>query len=165
MDTRTTHRRTAGPDGDVTPAAASNSLAEETFAEASAALDAGHYQHGASLAYQAAVQAVREAAGRLGMPSETREELKAVVHKLDGYDPEEAWQAYLADPTTIIDLPLHSGYFMVAESFKEHAETPLEVQARDTERYWEPEEYAIFLDPVRELISLIRHNETGAATK
>ena len=165
MNTRTTPLRTAGRDGDVATTADSNSLAEETFAEASAALDAGDYQHGASLAYQAAVQAVQEAAVRLGMPSETREELKAVVHKLDGYDPEEAWQAYLADPTTIIDLPLHTAYFGVAESFKEHAEIPLEVQARDTERYWEPEEYAIFLEPVRELISLIRHNETGAATK
>lgn len=165
MNTQTTPLRTVGPGGDVAPALGSNSLAEETFAKASAALDAGDYQHGANLAYQAAVQAVREAADRLGMPSDTREELKAVVHKLDGFDPEAAWQAYLADPTTTIALPLHSGYFGVAESFKEHAEIPLEVQARDTERYWQPEEYAIFLDPVRELIGLILHNETGAAIK
>ena len=75
------------------------------------------------------MQAVREAADRLGMPSDTREELKAVVHKLDGFDPEAAWQAYLADPTTTIAYPLHSGYFGVAESFKEHAEIPLEVQS------------------------------------
>ena len=37
-----------------------------------------------------------------GMPSDTREE-DAVVYKLDGFDPEEAWRAYLADPT---HLPL-----------------------------------------------------------
>ena len=160
MNTETTPLRTSGSGGDVAPAAGLNSLAEETFAKASAALDAGDYQHGANLAYQAAVQAVLEAAGRLGMPSDTREELKAVVHKLDGFDPETAWQAYLADPTTTIDLPLHSGYFIVAESFKEHAEIPREVQRQDTERYWQPDEYARFLEPVRDLIRLIRHNET-----
>ncbi|MDE2788645.1 MAG: hypothetical protein OXL37_18595 [Chloroflexota bacterium] len=165
MDTQITPPSVAGPDSDTSLAADSNSAAEETFAKAVAALDAGDYQHGANLVYQAAVQAVRAAAGRLGMPSDTREELKAVVYKLDGFDPEAAWQAYLADPTITLDLPLYRGYFSVAESFKEHAEIPLDVQARDTERYWQPEEYAWFLSPVEELIRLLRHNETGAASE
>ena len=165
MDTQTTPPSLAGQNSDLAPAADSNSAAEETFAKAVAALDAGDCQHGASLVYQAAVQAVRAAAGRLGMPSDTREELNAAVYKLDGFDPEEAWRAYLADPTIILDLPLHTSYFRVAESFKEHAEIPLEVQARDTERYWQPEEYAGFLSPVAELVRLLRHNETGAPTK
>lgn len=165
MNTQTTPPSAAGPDSDTSLAADSNSAAEETFAKAVAALDAGDCQHGANLVYQAAVQAVRAAAGRLGMPSDTREELKAVVYKLDGFDPEEAWQAYLADPTTTLDLPLYRGYFSVAESFKEHAEIPLDVQARDAERYWQPEEYAWFLSPVEELIRLLRHNETGESTK
>ncbi len=165
MNTQTTPPSAAGLDSDTSLAADSNSAAEETFAKAVAALDAGDCQHGANLVYQAAVQAVRAAAGRLGMPSDTREELKAVVYKLDGFDPEEAWKAYLADPTTTIDLPLYRGYFSVAESFKEHAEIPLDVQARDTERYWQPEEYAWFLSPVEELIRLLRHNETGESTK
>ena len=155
MNTRTGHQQTAGHDGDP----------ETTLAKAIAALDAGDCQHGANLVYQAAVQAVRAAAGRLGMPSDTREELKAVVYKLDGFDPEESWQAYLADPTITLDLPLHTSYFRVAESFKEHAETPLDVQARDTERYWQPEEYALFLIPVQELIALIGHDETREPTK
>ena len=155
MNTQTGHQQTAGHDGDP----------ETTLAKAIAALDAGDCQHGANLVYQAAVQAVRAAAGRLGMPSDTREELKAVVYKLDGFDPEESWQAYLADPTITLDLPLHTSYFRVAESFKEHAETPLDVQARDTERYWQPEEYALFLIPVQELIALIGHDETREPTK
>lgn len=165
MNPQTTRQQTAGHDDDAPPASGSHGHPETTLAKAAAALDAGDYQHGANLAYQAAVQAIRAAAGRLGMPSDTREELKAVVYELDGFDPEEAWQSYLADPTTAIDLPLYSSYFMVAESFKEHAETPLDVQARDTERYWQPEEYAWFLGPVQELIGLIRHNETGEATE
>ena len=151
MNTQTTPPPAAGQNSDLAPAADSHSPAEETFAKAVAALDAGDCQHGASLVYQAAAQAVRAAAGRLGMPSDTREELNAVVYKLDGFDPEEAWRAYLADPTITLDLPLHRAYFRVAESFKEHAEIPLEVQARDTERYWQPEEYAWFLSPVEEL--------------
>ena len=157
-------RPAADQDGDFPPTFGLMIPAEETFAEAEAALGAGDYQHGANLAYQAAVQAVQEAAGQLGMPSETREELKAVVHKLDGFDPEEAWQAYLADPTTTIDLPLHSGYFIVAESFKEHAEMPIEVQRQDTERYWQPVEYARFLEPVRELIRSILGYKNREAT-
>lgn len=165
MNTQTSRQRTAGHDDDATLASDSHGHPETTLAEAAAALDAGDYQHGANLVYQAAVQAVRAAAGRLGMPCDTREELKAVVYKLDGFDPEEAWQAYLADPTITLDLPLHTSYFMVAESFKEHSEIPLDVQARDTERYWQPEEYAWFLSPVEELIRMLRHNETGAASE
>ena len=165
MNTQTSRQRTAGHDDDAALSSASHSHPETTLAKAAAALDAGDYQHGANLAYQAAVQAIRVAAGRLGMPSDTREELKAVVYKLDGFDPEEAWQAYLADPTITLDLPLYSGYFSVAESFKEHAEVPLDVQARDTEWYWQPEEYAWFLSPIQELIFLLRHNKTGEATK
>ena len=165
MNTPTTHPPAAGPDSDTTPAAHSNSPAEATFAKAVAALDAGDHQHGASLVYQAAVQAVRTAADRLGMPSDTREELKVVVHKLDGFDPEEVWQSYLADPTITLDVPLHTSYFMVAESFKEHAEIPLDVQARDTERYWQPEEYSWFLSPVQELIRLLGDDEAGATSQ
>ena len=127
MNTQTTPPPAVGQSSHLAPAADSHTPAEETFAKAVAALDAGDCQHGASLVYQAAVQAVRAAAGRLGMPSDTREELKAVVYKLDGFAPEEAWRAYLADPTITLDLPLHTSYFMVAESFKEHAEIPLEV--------------------------------------
>ena len=149
MNRQTTPPPAAAPDGDIALAADSHTLAEATFAKAVAALDAGDSQHGANLVYQAAALAVRAAADRLSMTSDTQEELKAVVYKLDGFDPEEAWQAYLADPTITLDLPLHTSYFMVAESFKEHAEIPLEVQARDTERYWQPEEYAWFLQPGR----------------
>ena len=165
MNTQTTHQQTAGHDGDATPASNSHGDPETTLAKAIAALDAGDCQHGANLVYQAAVQAVRAAAAQLGMPSDTREELKAVVYKLDGFDPEESWQAYLADPTITLDLPLYSGYFSVAESFKEHAEIPLEVQRQDTERYWQPEEYAWFLSPVQELIRLLRRSEAGAASE
>ena len=68
MNTQTTHSLAAGKDSDIAPAADSNSAAEETFAKAVAALDAGDCQQGANLVYQAAVQAVRAAAGRLGMP-------------------------------------------------------------------------------------------------
>ena len=165
MNTQTTHQQTDGHDSDTTPASNSHGDPETTLAKAIAALDAGDCQRGANLVYQAAVQAVRAAAGRLGMPSDTREELKAVVYKLDGFDPEESWQAYLADPTITLDLPLYSGYFSVAESFKEHAEIPLEVQRKDTERYWQPEEYAWFLSPVQELIRLLRRSEAGAASE
>ena len=165
MNAQTTPPLAHGKDSDIAPAADSNTPAEATFAKAVAALDAGDCQHGADLVYQAAVQAVRAAADRMGMPSDTREELKAVVYKLDGFDPEETWQAYLADPTITLDLPLHTSYFRVAESFKEHAEIPLEVQARDTERYWQPEEYAWFLSPVEELIRMIRRDATGAASE
>ena len=126
MNTQTGHQQTAGHDDDAALASDPHGDPETTLAKAIAALEAGDCQHGANLVYQAAVQAVRAAAGRLGMPSDTREQLKAVVYKLDGFDPEESWQAYLADPTITLDLPLYSGYFSVAESFKEHAEIPLE---------------------------------------
>ena len=97
------------------------------------------------------MQAVRAAAGRLGMPSEHtgRTECGGLINSTD-LTRKKPGGAYLADPTITLDLPLHRAYFRVADSFKEHAEIPLEVQARDTERYWQPEEYAWFLSPVEE---------------
>ena len=142
------------------PSAGRLSPAEQTLAQAAAAIDAGAYQRGASLAYEAAAQAVRAAAGRLGMPCATREELKAVVHKLDGFEPDKLLWEQVGDRR---DLPDHTGYFIVAESFKEHARIPLDVQKRDTERYWQPEDYAHFIGPVKALIRMIEKGETEDA--
>ena len=146
------------------------------LARAEAAFARSEHQCGARLAYQAALQAVAAAAARDNFSCETVQDAKAYLKSLDPALPDldtllndfGAIIAYIEQPLRSngddqnalpsIELPpspLHIEFFGVAESFQEHADTPMTVQAKNPERYWQPDEYVAYLSPVRELISML----------
>lgn len=147
----------------------------QILAQAEAAFARSEHRCGARLAYQAALQAV-VAAARDNFSCETVQDAKAYLKSLDPALPDldtllnnfGAIIAYTDQPLQSnedaqnalpsIELPpspLHIEFFGVAESFQEHADTPMTVQAKNPERYWQPNEYVAYLSPVRELISML----------
>ncbi len=131
---------------------AHNSLtAKQVLDRAEAAIAAGDVRYGARLAYEAAMQAVNEAARRMGRKTgHTSEQIWDLMRALDGITLDH-WPEPGADCPPL----RHMGYYGVAESFLKHAETPLEVQLDDPEQYWQPDEYALFLGPVRALLEML----------
>ena len=126
----------------------------ETLEAASADIAAGRVQKGARLAYEAAFQAVADAAKRHERPCKTIEDARNFVQWMEGLptDPDDPMDnAPLFDwdeEGQPIPLPAPEliGAFDVAESFKHHGESPLELT------YWEADEYAMFLPAIRWLV-------------
>ena len=136
------------------------------LAEADREFDMGNYSQGAGLVWQAAMAALSAAAERHGMPCRNREEARQLAAHLDevahltkspsselgptvgaalanqssaGEEEQEAWA-----------FPWNLAGFRLAESFREQCQNSDELTG--TEFQWEPEEFAIFLDPVRGFI-------------
>ena len=130
----------------------------ETFDAASADIAAGRVQEGARLAYEAAFRAVADAAKRHQRPCNTIEDARDFVRWLDGLPTEpEDWLRHSIifdwvgnDDAPQLPAPEFIGAFNVAESFKHHGESPLELT------YWEPDEYAIFLPAIQWLVAELK---------
>ena len=126
----------------------------ETLEAASAEIAAGRVQEGARLAYDAAFRAVADAARRHKRPCETIEDARDFVQWLDGLpaEPEDWLRDTIIfdwvgnDEAPQLPIPEFIAAFSVAESFKHHGESPLELT------YWEPDEYAIFLPGIQWLV-------------
>lgn len=126
----------------------------ETFEAASADIAAGRVQEGARLAYEAAFQAVADAAKRHKRPCETIEDAREFVRWMEGF-PDEPFDWAKDSPifdwvkddnAPLLPIPEFIGAFDIAESFKHHGESPLELT------HWEPDEYAFYLPAVRWLV-------------
>ena len=126
----------------------------ETFEAASADIAAGRVQEGARLAYEAAFQAVADAAKRHKQPCETIEDAREFVRWMEGF-PDEPFDWAKDSPifdwvkddnAPLLPIPEFIGAFDIAESFKHHGESPLELT------HWEPDEYAFYLPAVRWLV-------------
>ena len=123
----------------------------ETFEAASADIAAGRVQEGARLAYEAAFGAVAAVAKRHERPCKTIEDARKFVCWLEGLpsepdDPVDNAPLFDWDEDgqpIPLPAPEFMGAFDVAESFKHHGESPLELT------YWEPDEYAMFLPAIR----------------
>lgn len=126
----------------------------ETLEAASEEIAAGRVQEGARLAYDAAFQAIADAAQRHDRPCETIEDARDFVRWMEGL-PTEPFDWFKDTPifdwikddnAPQLPIPEFIGAFSVAEEFKRHAESPLEFTS------WQPEEYVIFLPAIRQLV-------------
>lgn len=147
-------RETMGP-GDALLAAAEREIGR------------GNHLGGAELVWQATMEAVSAAAARHGMPCRDREEARRFVKHLDnrdgqlgaGFEPGPAGGIISADQQTALpgvesalQFPHYNlAAFSTAESFREHYESREELEG--SEFQWEPDEYAVFLDPVRGFVA------------
>lgn len=139
---------------------------EALLAEAEQEIARGNYHKGAGLVWQAAMEALAAAAERHGMPCGNREEARQVAKRLDaiairgwspssdpgpvgGVPPEDQQVAEAAAPE-VLAFPWNLAGFRLAESFREQCQNSDELTG--TEFQWEPEEFLIFLDPVRGFI-------------
>ena len=126
----------------------------ETVEAASAEIAAGRVQEGARLAYDAAFRAVAEAAQRHERPCKTIEDARKFVCWLEGLpsepdDPVDNAPLFDRDEEgrpIPLPAPEFIGAFDIAESFKHHGESPLELT------HWEPDEYAFYLPAIRWLV-------------
>ena len=127
--------------------------AEQLLDEAAALFEIGDVLCGAKLAYEGAMQAVKAAAKRKGFACDTREDVWGMMYALDGIKKPGPgqWPDFDGDRPPL----RHMGHYGVVESFQKHAKTPLRVQQDDPERYWQPEDYALYLGPVRELVKML----------
>lgn len=127
--------------------------AEQLLDEAAALFEIGDVLCGARLAYEGAMQAVKAAAKRKGFACDTREDVWEMMYALDGIKKPGPgqWPEFGPNGPRL----RHMSYFGVAESFLKHAKTSLRVQQDDPERYWQFEDYALYLGPVRELVKML----------
>ena len=135
--------------------------AEQLLDEAEALFEMGDVLCGARLAYDGAMLAVKAAAKRNGFACDTREDVMEMMYALDGIKKPGPGQW----PTFGPNGPRlrHMSYFGVAESFLEHTKVPLREQMDDPERYWQLEDYARYLGPVRELVKMLADVKEGGA--
>ena len=129
---------------------------EETLSRAVAAINAGHHQKGAKLAYQAAWYALSRKAASHDRALVDDDEAIVFTQRLDANNTAQPI-IYDRNGASIGRKLAITGSFIIAMGFKEHAEIPLQVQQTNTERYWEPHEYQRYLTPVRELINAVTH--------
>ena len=122
-----------------------------------AAISAGDAQDGADLVYQAARRAVAGAAARHGIKCETDQDINDFLHRMDciplppdGHDVSQTTRHYRHHLNGRATRYLSR--FRVAQSYQEHAATPQASQLAEPNRYWGPDEYLMFIPPVRELI-------------
>ena len=137
--------------------------AEQLLHEAEAAFEIGDVLCGARLAYAGAMQAVKAAAERKGFACDTREDVWDMMRTLDGIERPGPgnWPEFGENGP----LLRHMGHYGVAESFLRHAKTPLHVQRDDPEFYWQPDDYVMFLEPVRELVKMLAEVKEDAASQ
>ena len=136
--------------------AAATAAPEETLSRAVAAINAGHHQKGAKLAYQAAWDALSRQATLHGRFFNDDASALEFTQWLDANNSAQPIIYDRNGASLGRKLAITSG-FIIAMGFKEHAETPLQVQQANTERYWQPHEYHRYLPPVRELTSAVKH--------
>ena len=136
------------------------------LAEAERQIDMGNYRQGAGLVWQATMEALSAAAERRGMPCHNREEARQLAAHLDemarltkspSSERGPAVGAILADQPAaageeqeVLAFPWNLAGFRLAESFREQCQNSDELTG--TEFQWEPEEFVIFLDPIRGFI-------------
>ena len=124
---------------------------EQLLDDAAALFEIGDVLCGARLAYEAGMLAVNEAARRMGRKAiHTSEQAWDMMRDLDGIT-----LGYWPAPGEEWPLLRHMGHYGVVESFLKHAKTPLHVQQDDPELYWQPDDYLMFLEPVRELVKML----------
>ncbi len=135
---------------------------EQLLEEAEAAFEMGDVLCGARMAYEGAMQAVKAAAARKGLACDTREDVWDMMRTLDGIERPGPgnWPDFGRDGPPL----RHMGHYGVAESFLKHATTPMHVQRDDPEFYWQPDDYAMFLGPVRELIKMLAEVKEDAVS-
>lgn len=138
-----------------------------------AILESGEVRQGCALVYQAARAAVDDAAARHGIACTTHLDAYNFILALDGIppiasydDPVELPDCYAVDNPfdDEILIPEYVADFGVAESFQEHADTPIEVQQSDPCLYWQPGEFRIFYPAVRELIDRLENAQLPSDT-
>ena len=136
-----------------------------------AILESGEVRQGCALVYQAARAAIDAAAARHGISCPTHLDAHNFVRALDGIDPITSYNDTVEWPEryTVFDpsdddppFPHHVADFGIAESFQEHANTPIEVQQSDPCLYWQPGEFRIFYPAVRELIDRLENAQLPA---
>ena len=134
----------------------------ELLKAASADIDAGNLPHAAALAYQAAAQAARATADRLGFPAHDDEALRNLMLTLDGIPPlpddlydDSSVSAWLTQNATT-PAPYSSG-FSIALAFRQHAETPQEHKRAVPELYWQDDQYDWYLQSVARFIKNLSH--------
>ncbi len=126
----------------------------ETMDAAADHIAAGKVREGARLAYDATFRAVAEAARRHDRPCETVEDARDFVCWLDGLPTDKGdwlkdapiFDWLKDDQAPQLPIPEFIAAFDLAETFKRHAEAPVELT------HWQPDEYVIFLPGVQWLV-------------
>ena len=143
---------------------------ERLLAAAEREIDEGNLRRGAKLVWQAVMEALAPVAERHGMPCGNAAEARLLVKYLDQMGAIKKSVSANSDPHDVIvpseqptAMPTgselarfwHQLRFDLADSFREHYEDLEGIHG--TEFEWEPDEYAIFLEPVRSLIQALNH--------
>lgn len=126
----------------------------------------GNLREGAGLVWQAAMSALSAVAEQHGLPCSNREEAMQVALQLD----------VLADPTlakndrleTILirrRRPDNFAFFRLADMYREQLEKPDENDERHWDYedgyWWEPKEYQLFLEVVRDYMKTLGKTDGG----
>ena len=146
---------------------------ERLLAQAEEEIARGNYHKGAGLVWQATMAALAAVAERHGMPCSDREEASLVAKRLDRIRPTISGQSRDPGPmdggvpdnqhTVALTEPDVSDYwyqlrFDLADSFREHYEDLEDFSG--TEFEWEPDEYVVYLEPVRSFIESLNRQQT-----
>ena len=139
---------------------------EALLATAEREIGKGNLREGAGLVWKAAMEALAAAAKRHGMPCGNRDESRRFVKYLDelelrGMAPSHDLGPFGGDVPTDqhidmvselsgVNFPRNLAAFRLAESYQEHREGLGEREG--TEYEWEPDEYALYLEPMRDFI-------------
>ena len=115
------------------------------------ALAAGELRKGYYLVWDAAMAALKLAAGRRNFPIETGEDAWKFVCDLDGIDENGHWTEY----------PYHFGGLSVSESFLEQAQGIFD---DEPEFRWEGDQFAFYLPAVRYFINSLLDLANDALT-
>ena len=126
----------------------------ETLEAASEEIAAGRVREGARLAYDAAFQAIADAAQRHDRPCETIEDARGFVRWMEGLptDPDD-WLKdvplldwFEDEQGNLLPIPELIPALDIVEEFKRHAEAPPELTS------WQPNEYVFYLPAVQWIV-------------
>ena len=146
---------------------------ERLLAQAEEEIARGNYHKGAGLVWQATMAALAAVAERHGMPCRDREEARLVAKRLDrigkaiwgpsrdpgpvdGGVPDDVHTVALTEPD--VSDYWYQLRFDLADSFREHYEDLEDFSGTQFE--WEPDEYVVYLEPVRSFIESLNRQQT-----
>ena len=126
----------------------------EMFETASDEIAAGRVREGARLAYEAAFQAIADAAQRHDRPCETIEDARAFVRWMEGLPTEpDAWLKdvplldwFEDEQGNLLPIPELIPALDIVEEFKRHAEASPELTS------WQPDDYVFYLPAVQWIV-------------
>lgn len=126
----------------------------EILHQAQEAIEAGHLQHGAGLAYAAAWNAISQKAANHGQTLVNDDDAITFAQWLDANNPAQPI-VYDRNGQDIGRKMVVTGSYIVALAFKDHADLYPQQQRHDGLYYWSLTDYRRYLPQVGELVQSV----------